>query len=504
MYNGRVIKILKQLFVVLFLAILSFSLVKWLFLFLMTTFSLSYLFLLQIVQVNWQNLAQALEIKFPFVRLDIYRTAFPLVFPNPQLVPYYKTVRLILVYLASLLSCLFFFSLLFKLSPAPLRTSFTKRWEKIKYWFVKNRGKILLTTIVATLLFTNFLFIPVYRLYTSFYQTVLLANNSLQAFKNQDFSATQKGLVSIKKETESAQKNLKNLFWLKAIPYLNNYYFDLENVLVASQIGIDASQEAVEILPTVNPNSLGEIDKFLPKLEKFSGDFSKIKEKLDKIDPQRYPENLGNKPLRAKIILGKAKFTELEKIRQEFSPLLPSLPKILGSTQPSYYLLAFENEDELKFIKPRLPALGLFRLEKGKITPLGSQAFWQNLQASDSLDFMRELEKTYITYYRGIRPDGILMVDRKLIVNLFEVLGPTVVYDKVLTTETVRTEIDQLSQNNPREIVGLVLNAALLKSLSLPKESWPQLINVFWQASRQNHLLFYLSSTNHLYLIPSR
>lgn len=531
--NKTVFKFLKFFLIVFLLFIFTFTVVKWLILFLFVAISLPFLFLTHIVEVNFQNLSQAIDIGFLRFHLDIYPTPFPLIYMNPKFLTIYKDLRTFLVYFSNFLSAIIFMFLVFKTAPKNWRRNLGKikpDWRRFKN---PNFTRLVFGTfsilVIFTILLLRFLLLPSFGLYSKTQTTLNLSKEATSLLKDQNFSGAKEKFQLMKSTIISTQTDLRSLSWVSVLPFLKNYYRDVDNIFYAASYVADSALIATDILPTLNTSSLEKIDEITPALEEILNNFSSAKKQIDTINPDRYPKELMGKPIREKIILAKDMVGQLEEEKQKLQPLIGILPEILGNDKPRYYLVLFQNENKIRPTGGFLTAYGIFKVEKGKITPEGSGDIFQlertlfrlnpapkiisaNLStpffylrdANISPDFyqsMKNFENIYHNSYQRRGFDGILALDGELFVNLLKVLGTTVVYDKILTADNnpacncpgVIADINQMAQNNRKDIVGIVLNAILVRSISSPPKIQLDLSRTLLKSIKEKHLLFYLT-----------
>lgn len=477
-------KILKYILKVFLLAVFTVTVFRWLVLFFLTASSYPLLFLIQAIKTNLR-----------YLTFDIYTTKFPLVYMNPQFRQHYKTLRISFILLANFLSFLFFLLILPKITPK----KFTKHLSKLRsVWlnfkkpkYAKRLRIAFLITIFLFLLSWPFLILPTSKIYSAAKNIVALPMEINILLRNQNFAEAEKKLKLVKEEVKIIQQNLERLSWVKFIPLLKDYYRDGASIIVAGNYAIDSGLIAVDIMPNLRLESLEETEKFIPQIGEILNNFSLAKEQIDKINPNRYPERIKDKVVKEKIVLVKNKIEELEKIRQAFQPLLKTLPEFIGGQKPKRFLVLFQEDNGLQPNGGRLTAYGVFRLEKGKIIPESSGNIWRPIKADVPPNFL----------FPRTKFEGTLMIDSEFFVNLFKVLGPTIVYDKVLSAEinpdcdcpTIISDIQQLPQNRKKEIIGIFLNAALVKSFSSPLKTQFEVLLAVLKSAQEKHLLIHLA-----------
>lgn len=471
-------KVLKFVLVLLFLIVLTVTVFKWLVLFFLTASFLPLLFFARIIKTNLHHLSP-----------HIYHIKFPLVYVNPEFTNY-KTLRFGLILSANLLSFFLFFLIFLRIAPKKTTKSLLSKFESIgsrlkKPKNIKRLKMSFLVIVVLALLCGHFLISPFINIYSVAKNVIPLASEIIFLLGNKKFEEVEKKLESAKEEIDIVQQNLDRLSWFKTVPLLKNYYYDAVSFTMAGNYALDSGLTVINILLNLNFESLEKAEKFTPQAEEILNNFSLAKEQIDKINPNRYPQKIGGKIIRDKIILAKNKVEELEKIRQAFQPLLKTFPEFIGGQKPKRFLVLFQDDNGLQPNGGCLTAYGVFRLEKGKIIP----------ESSGNIG-----KYTNIGFFKA-RSDGVLTIDSEFFVNLFKVLGPTIVYDKVLSAETkagcncpsITADIQQLPPARKKEIIGVFLNAALVKSLSSPLKTQLEVLLAVLKSAQEKHLLIYLA-----------
>lgn len=511
------LKFILKIFILFFI---SFTIVRWGFIFILTGISLPFLLLFKIVRTNFHNITP-----------DFYSTPFPLVFMNPSFANLYKFYRLILIVLADFLGFIFFVYYFRKITFSNFKyNAVTTLFKRLNFFHLQFWKKVfvgLVLIILITIPLWQFFISPLWELYSSSKKVIFLARESVSFLKNQDFTQTELRLKSIKEELEKEQVTMQRFSWLGSIPFLKNYYFDLQNGLSAGGYTVDSGLLALTLLPDLSLQSMEDIDLFIPPINGIMTNYAKAFQKINTIDPNRYPSRIGNIIIRENIILLKENASFIENYRKKMQPSLHLLPKFLGVKQPRVYLILFQNENELRPTGGFITSLGAFRVEKGKITPEGSDDIYtldqtifsfekppdfiqRNLllpvfylhDANSSPDFyvsMKNFEKIYQNSYQKVPYDGILAIDGEFIVRLLKVLGPTSVGDVILSAENnslcrcpdVISKISDFAQNRRKDIIGIMLNGLLLKFFSAPASTWPAISMSILESVKEKDLLFY-------------
>ncbi len=536
-------RLLKTAIIAALVIVFALPIVKWIILFFVAAIFLPFLFLTRIIEINFQNLSQAFEFKFPNFNIDIYRTPFPIVHMNPKFLVLYKNFRMILFYIANFLGFAFIIFFLFKIAPKDYRKSFTRikpRWASLRNKkVISGFFGLLLTVFVVGVVFSQILILPAFKIYSTSKNIIDLAEETKTLLVDQNFYEAKGKLTSLKEEIKMSQRSLNALSWMKIIPIIKNYHSDIENLFFAADYATNAGIIATDILPLMNSSSLEKLDQLTPRLDEILNNFSLAKSHIDNIDPNRYPKSFMGKPFREKLVLAKNKIEQVDEGRKNFQPLLKILPSLIGMDKPKYYLVLFQNENKIRPTGGSIVSYGVLRIENGRIIPevsgdiadlertvlrfdrppevisrySGSQFFYLK-DANISPDFsesMKNFEKIYQNSYQKRHFDGIIAIDGEFFFNLIKVLGPTVVYDKILTADIkpacdcpgIIADIDQLALSNRKEIIGVLLNAILIKSISSPPRVIADLAASLVKSAQEKHLLFYLTDEDQQKILDS-
>lgn len=496
-------KWLKYVGVLIILGILTATVVRWSMIFLITASLTPSFLILRIVEINFQNLATAFTFKFPFLHINIYPMPFPLVFMNPNFAPYYKNFRFLLICLANIISLLFYAWLIYKLSPPKIKKNLMQiraRLTDYKHPVFFKRLKIgLATLLIVIILILYFVIRPVFGIYQIAKDINYLVKQTVPLVKSQDYPAIKQNLEIIKNKLALSRQYYKNLGFIGSVPIAKNYYYDVESLLLSTEDILNIADSVLQFLPKLKLTSLQEINDLNPMIDSILNNVARVKEKTDRINPDRYPESLAGQPLRERIITIKGIMAEIDNDRSNVSQLAKIAPDILGFNSPKNYLVLFQDENEIKPTGGTLVAYGIFRFDKGKILPQGSyEIFNQNI--NDSPDFYQSMEK-FRQANPGVYVNGIIALDGQMIASVLDVIGPVPVFGQVLSAEKNSTcncprvfnDIDNMIKTNKKEVIGIVLNAVLLKTQSSPSGVLPDLGLSLWQSIKEKHLLFYLT-----------
>lgn len=435
---------------------------------------------------------------------------------NPKFFTAYKYVRLLLSFLADFIVLIILVFILSKIGPKDFRR-FTKKlkpsWLSFKNPnFVKGTLFLIFFFFILSTLLVKTMIFPTLKIYSATKKVMNSSREAINLLKTQNFSESEKKLTSAKDEIEMAKDLLENLSWIEKVPLAKNYYYDIKSLFAASEYALDSGLVATKILLTLNSTSLTKIEDISPLVDQISTDFALARGQIDEINPDRYPKNIVGKPIREKIIQTKQQIDEIENIRLEYQPIVKMLPDLIGLDSTKHYLVLFQDDNKIKPTGGTITAFGIFQIEKGKITPQGSGGINEldnSLEeANISADFptsMRNFERIYQNSYLRAPIDGIIAIDGEFFVNLLQALGPTIVYKNVLSSEnkyecncpSIIDDIQSvISQNRQKDIIGVFLNAILVKTLSSPIKTQMDVFLAVVKSAQEKHLLLYLSDAD--------
>jgi hypothetical protein len=206
---------------------------------------------------------------------------------------------------------------------------------------------------------------------------------------------------------------------------------------------------------------------------------------------------------------------------------LDALLEILGATGKRRYLLAFQNNTEMRGTGGFIGSFGLADIDHGSVTNIKIDATYdpdgQLLEAlypptplrqiapkwfmrdanwypdfpTAAHDIKRLYEKT-----GGPSVDGVIALTPTVIENLLKVTGPvevpedheTVDADNFLKLTEYKVEIDyDKVENKPKKFLSNLMPHVLSKLFSLPKEKWLDVATTLQNAVIEKHILAYFS-----------
>ncbi|MBI2611433.1 DUF4012 domain-containing protein [Candidatus Gottesmanbacteria bacterium] len=380
---------------------------------------------------------------------------------------------------------------------------------------------------------------------------------ALAAAKTQNLDETQKKFKQLELEIVDAQNNYQKLAFLGYIPLINAYYNDGRHALNAGLNGVQAGIISVSAV-TPYADLLGlkgkskfvsgsadqriqtavkTLDKVTPQIGKISEKIAVVKNELDEIDPNRYPEKIGNTSVKPRLISYRELFDNTANLFLNATPLLEELPKLLGEPKPKRYLVLFQNDKELRPTGGFITAYAVFKVEGGKLTVEKSDDIYKldemkpkkfpappeilkyhkgvySLELRDSNlspDFdtsMKKFEELLSSVDGFPEYDGIIALDTHVLVSSVEILGefniagrkfsaeidercdcPKVVYE----LEDYATRPVAYVRADRKDIISTLLYEIMQRALGVsPSQYWGRLFQMGLEEMEQKHILFAL------------
>lgn len=195
------------------------------------------------------------------------------------------------------------------------------------------------------------------------------------------------------------------------------------------------------------------LDKLMVKIDPISAEVSKAKEKIDSIDPNRYPESFGDMKVRDQIKNAKDQFDGVYRLLVNAQPFLKKLPVIMGKDSKQKYLVIFQNDKERRATGGFWTGTTEISVDKGKlvfdkvtniydiddqipaaaapdpITKYFKGVDVLNLRdtnlSPDLVESIKMFENQYKRYGDKAEYDGIILIDTKILVDMLEIFGDT-------------------------------------------------------------------------------
>ncbi len=333
---------------------------------------------------------------------------------------------------------------------------------------------LIIFSVTAILLFF-FVVIPGKKLYDSVLRAKQEVGELQQAINSKDLALAKVKLANLKTHTHSIESSYAKLAILNITPIVRNYYQDGQQLINITKEGIAASEIVIKSIEpytdflglkggedTDSPEQTTEdriafltesIESIVPHLDSIDEKIVSINQSLEKIDPNRYPEDFRGIQIRSLIIKARQTSDEVHNLVKNGKPILSKTSWLLGKDAPRTYLMIFQNDAELRPTGGFWTAYGLMKVDNGKITPLASDdiyaldarfnsripaprpikdyhinvPYWNLRDMNISPDFPTSIE-LFLQHYNKItnnkdQIDAVIALDTKVLTDLVEVLG---------------------------------------------------------------------------------
>jgi len=440
------------------------------------------------------------------------------------------------------------------------KRSFTGWWKMQKRW----QKAVLIVVLIATIFLgiAISLALKTYQvlqsLQTQAQASQILSQETYGHFKTQNLPPIGENLTKLDEQLSAMKATYEQLSFYRTVPIARNYYLDGEHVFVAAQSGLSATRKSIEaLIPYADVLGfsgegsfqggtaedrlkivLETLDKIAPILDEIAADLTTAESELAQIDPERYPEVLQGKPVRASIVQAQSLSSAAVGAVTEFRPVIEQLPSIAGGRgERKKYLVLFQNDAELRPTGGFLTAFAVINIENGKVEPeksddiyeldkkyrtkqpipeqlgryLTTEKSWNLRDMNISPDFKVSMDQFFPEYSQipgePDNVDGIITVDTKVLTDLLTVLGPIEVPGYGLFSSKIDPRCDcpeiiyilseiitrptPYLRDDRKGVLGPLMRSVLTKSYASPKTVWPQLLQTGMDNIAGRHIQFY-------------
>ncbi|OGK51359.1 hypothetical protein A2966_04535 [Candidatus Roizmanbacteria bacterium RIFCSPLOWO2_01_FULL_41_22] len=360
--------------------------------------------------------------------------------------------------------------------------------EKIKLPMVrkKKRFKSLFIVLFGFFLVIGaigfFVFYLPYTRIREKAQAVVAEGQGLKVdIKKNDIDLISKRLDTIDTKYAEFEKEAKSVYWAGFIPYIK----DFRNGVEAGHYLIDAGIETVKAVEPYADligfkkgqgtsfyektseerlqTAVLTLDKMLQKVDGISQSIDEAEKRIETIDPNRYPQKIGNTVVRDNIAQMKEQFKGMATLFVDAKPLLKSLPEIFGAQEEKTYLILFQNTAERRATGGFLTFYAVFKINKGKITidrssdiyDLDSNIAIHPVAPDKILAYHKGVSQLYIRD-SNLSPDFVESI--KLFNSLYSKAGNRVEYDGIITMDS-KVLVDMLKIFGDTEAGGVTFSA---------------------------------------------
>lgn len=355
----------------------------------------------------------------------------------------------------------------------------------------KQIGIVLFGLLLALCAFVYYSFyVPYTKIQGKGMAVVVSAKDLKSAFAQNDIDLLSTKLKVFDEKYGELEKEAKTLYWAESIPYVADFKRGIES----GRYGVEAAKATVaSIAPYadligfkkgessfVDKSAEGRLqtavltlDKVLKNVDVISENINQIEIRLEKIDENRYPTEMGGKKIRSTISNVKEQFAGVSRLFVDAKPLLKKLPEILGSKKEQTYLLLFQNTAERRATGGFLTAFAVFKIKDGKMTIEKSSDIY-SLDASiashpsappEILTYHKGVNKLYIRD-SNIYPDFVKSLD--LFNTLYKKSSLRVSYDGIIALDS-KILVDMLTIFGDAQVNGINFSAKLDKRCDCPQ-----------------------------------
>lgn len=397
--------------------------------------------------------------------------------------------------------------------------------------------------------------LPAYKVYQEGMKVYSEAMVVKEVAKEQDISKIIEGIAKTKAQFMVTQTAFAKLAWVKNLPFAGNYISDGEHMFKAGLYSLEAGEiMAKSVEPYADllglkgkgtftggttedriATAIATLEKVTPQIDTVAEKLKLVKSEMDQVDPKRYPQSIKGKPVREMVTQAKSIIDQASLLLDEARPLVKVLPKHMGQPKEIKYLVIFQNDAEIRPTGGFMTAYAVLRIEKGKINldtaddiyKLDStvtknvkppqaikdylnESVWHLRNTNFSPDFPTSMKNFYSLYQTSPERKtiaGIITMDTQLLVKIMEVIGPVSAYGTTFGTQKVpqcdcpqiiwelekyADEPVQYIKKDRKDIIGVLLQSLMQKTMKAPKNLWGPLFTAGFTAMQEKHLLVYL------------
>lgn len=355
-----------------------------------------------------------------------------------------------------------------------------------------NRRKVV-KLLIFLLILAALIYFPVRGAYQSAKTIIAAGRQAGVAFQNENLDQVKSSIAEMKKANNELGLSLNFLIWLRVIPFVGGYYYDVKSFSEAASYELDALKKIVDVLelhkteigfdgvPSPGQDRVAQVvkilNKVIPELDKIEPDLKMASEKVASIDINKYPEMMGKYRLRSQVDAAKGMITGSYFAVSKARPALEVAPSALGEPSAKNYLLIFQNDSEIRATGGFMTAYAYLKLDKGRVSSSSSddiyrldekllnvcksricpltppepivkylpevngkpRTAWSMRDSNLSPDVptsMRQFEKIYEFIDDKESFDGIILIDTKVVEELIKITGPIEVLGTTYSAET--------------------------------------------------------------------
>ena len=414
----------------------------------------------------------------------------------------------------------------------------------------------LLVFLVVITVFGYFMvFAPVMKIKAKGQVVASAAKEMKSVFSKNDIDLLNSKTKDFSQKYADFEKEAKSIYWATFIPYVA----DFKNGVEAGRYTIRAGEDAITAITPyadligfkkgqssfIEKSTEGRLqtailtlDKVLGKIDSISENVRQAGDKIDQIDPKRYPEKIGKTAVRSQITNLKEQFTGMASLFVDAKPLLKNIPSIFGAKKEKTYLLLFQNDKERRATGGFLTAFAVFKIKDGKISiersddiyaldatindrpavpkeiltyHKGVSTFWIR-DSNLSPDLVKSIELFNSLYKKSgarVNYDGIIFLDSKILVDMLTIFGDTQAnginfsssIDKNCNCPQVLWKLFNIvgeevgyQKENRKGILGSLMYELFYKAIGFsPSKYWGTLVQTMYKNLEEKHILLYFN-----------
>ncbi|MBI2641820.1 DUF4012 domain-containing protein [Candidatus Roizmanbacteria bacterium] len=310
------------------------------------------------------------------------------------------------------------------------------------------------------------------------------------SFAQNDIDLLEKEFNNFSKQYEDFKKEAQALYWAAFIPYIADFKNGVEageHLIAAGKDSIEAISPYADLIGFKKGQSsflersaedrlqtaILTLDKVLTKVDTISNNIKEAETRIEKIDPNRYPKNIGKTVVRERIANIKEQFVGIASLFVEAKPLVKKLPEMFGKDEEKNYLILFQNDKELRATGGFLTAYAVFNVKNGKISIQRSRDIYT---LDNSINPHPTAPKEILTYHKDVNRfyirDSNLSPDFPASVKLFNSLydrsSEKVDYDGIIALDT-NVLVDMLTIFGDTDARGIRFSAKTDKRCDCPQ-----------------------------------
>lgn len=351
-------------------------------------------------------------------------------------------------------------------------------------------GVILFLFISISVFSYFFVYRPYQKIRASASDVEKEANLLKEDVKKNDIDLIKNRVDSLSKKYTQLEKDSESIYWATAVPYVKDYKSGIE----AGRYTIEAGKEAiVAIYPYADligfkqgeqnfyeksaeerlETAVITLDKMLGKIDVVAKNIDEAEKRIESIDESKYPEKIGDTPVRAQIITMKDQFKGMSTLFVDAKPLLKQIPNILGAEEEKNYLILFQNTAERRATGGFYTFFAVFNINKGKISIKDSSDIYDldnsianHPKAPEKiLEYHKDVSKFYLRD-SNLSPDFVESVE--LFDSLYEDASRKVDYDGIIAMDS-KVLVDMLRIFGDTEVSGITFSAEKDENCDCPQ-----------------------------------